>query len=152
VGGNQNLRSMEGTTEDLVRAHTSPNGKILNALDFPLPFAQHPPASIGSNYVAWKCTNAMPGILNEFPASSSKWGLAATAGAYHGFHIDCDGFATYIDCISGSKWWVIARPVEKTNFIKFTKIIDLLEYVRTEGEEGGNYILEAVLLTPGTRL
>ena len=135
-----------------MQAHQSASGKILNALDFPSPFAPNPPSSIASNYVSWKRTHGKSGCSQEFPASSSKWGLAATTGAYHGFHIDCDGFATYIDCVAGSKWWVVARHKDLEDMWGCSTIDELVEYTSSEGNSGEDYVLEAVLLKPGTRL
>jgi hypothetical protein len=152
VHSDQNIRTRQGTTRELLQAHGSAKGKILNALDFPAPYDPNPPSSIASSYVAWKRTHGLPGCFQEFPASSSKWGLAATTGAYHGFHIDCDGFATYIDCVAGSKWWVIASPKQLHYTSTFACIDDLFDYISREGDGGVDYVLEAILLRPGTRL
>ncbi|KAF8240400.1 hypothetical protein L208DRAFT_1212558, partial [Tricholoma matsutake] len=44
------------------------------------------------------------------PTASTRWGLAATSGAHHLWHIDCNGFCTYIDTQTGMKWWIVAKP------------------------------------------
>lgn len=62
-----NIRTREGNTGDLLRAHNSPNGKVLNALDFPLPFTPNPTTAIANNYLAWKRTTNMIGPFQEFP-------------------------------------------------------------------------------------
>jgi hypothetical protein len=150
IKSNQHLmRLRAGTTRDLANAHRSRNGKILNALDFPLPYAPLPPASIASTTIAWQHT--LEGD-EEFPASACKWGLAATSGAHHGFHIDCDGLGTYIEPLTGNKWWVIARPPNGDDFSVFACLEDLFTFIASDGAENPGYILEAVLLTPGVRL
>jgi hypothetical protein len=92
------------------------------------------------------------GQEDYFPAASCRWAIAATANAYHGFHIDSDGLATYIDCQMGSKWWVIVRPVDGPSHSMFAHVEDVFEFVNSEGEKSEGYIFEAVLLRPGTRL
>ena len=147
-----NDRTRQGTTADLVQAHGSQYGKILNALDFPLPYATNPPTSIASNIKAWQRTVAKLGCDQDYPAAACRWGLAATSGAYHGFHIDCDGFGTYIEPLTGNKWWIIAKPPQGEDFSIFACTDDLFRFVSTDGLADQGYILEAVLLTPGTRL
>jgi hypothetical protein len=152
VGKEQNGRTRAGTTRDLVDAHQSRHGKILNALDFPLPYAPHPPASIASSIAAWQYTLGKEGCHQEFPASASMWGLAATSGAYHGFHIDCDGLGTFIQPLTGNKWWIIARPPIGDDFGIFACMEDLFTFIDSDGTKNPGYILEAVFLTPGARL
>ena len=124
----------------------------MNALDFPSAFTINPPSSIASNYVAWKSTTGQPGCFQEFPASTSKWGLAATTGAFHAGHVDCEGLGTDIECVAGLKWWVVARPKKLKNAKEFASIDELFEYTSSDGDSGAEYVLEAVLLKPGTRL
>jgi hypothetical protein len=97
-------------TEDLIKSHESPRGKILNALDFPLPLNPHPHLFVASELYAWVETQDNIGCEQEYPTASSRWGLAATAGAFSKWHIDCDGFATYVQTKVGAKWWVVIGP------------------------------------------
>ena len=147
-----NDRRRHGVTADLVEAHKNARGKILNALDFPLPYDKNPPVSIASNLKAWQRTVGKLGCDQDYPASASKWGLAATTGAFHGFHIDCDGFGTYIEPLTGNKWWIIATPPREDGFGTFASTDSLFNFVSTDGLANPGYILEAVLLTPGSRL
>ena len=39
------------------------------------------------------------------------WGLAATDGTYHTWHVDANGFATFINVHAGYKLWIIATPL-----------------------------------------
>ncbi|TFK62187.1 hypothetical protein BDN72DRAFT_863022 [Pluteus cervinus] len=38
------------------------------------------------------------------------WGLVCTDGTFHMWHVDANGFATFIDVHSGYKLWIIAYP------------------------------------------
>ncbi|KAF8177880.1 hypothetical protein BJ912DRAFT_811635, partial [Pholiota molesta] len=83
-----------------------------------------------------------------------RWGLCATAGAYHTFYIDSDGFGTYVDVMTGKKVWLVMRP-SNNNIDDFSEFGEITRYV---GESfdllnvGDNSRIEAVVLTPGTRL
>jgi hypothetical protein len=154
---NDNDRGVKGTIKHLFQSHQSTNGKILNALDFPLLLSPHPPTSVASDLAAWQKTIGLSGCDQEYPSSSTRWGLAATAGAYTKSHIDCDGFATYLQCKVGSKWWVVFGPPEgkdtsvfaNWNFVHMlqSKKPGLFKLLQT-----GQLRAEAVLLTPGTEL
>jgi hypothetical protein len=144
-------------TRDLLNSHSSRKGKILNALDFPLPLSGHPPLSLSSDMVAWRATALMDGCDQEFPESVTRWGLAATAGAYSSFHIDTDGLATYVDCVNqqGSKWWLLVGPKDSQDFsglANYEKIFGFHNGSTAKTDVLGNFQIEAVLLTPGTRL
>jgi hypothetical protein len=154
---NANIRCKEGTTDDLLKSHKSESGKILNALDFPLPFSAHPSASVASDLVAWKATFGMVGCNQEYPSSSTRWGLAGTTNAYSRLHIDCDGFSTYIQCKTGSKYWVLFGPPadqDQSMLAAWKTVYDMQD---DEGEpfafmRKAKMRVEAVLLTPGTEL
>jgi hypothetical protein len=71
------------------------------------------------------------------------------ANAYHTFHLDCDGFATYVKVQTTAKWWIVAclkEGVSLTDTTLFTGDyhIDKMDVRRF------NY--EAILLKPGTQL
>jgi hypothetical protein len=71
-----------------------------------------PPLGLASEIEAFQATAGMKHCPSKdtFPFNSTRWGLAATGGAYHAWHLDCDGFATYIYVKTGSKWWTVGRP------------------------------------------
>ena len=109
-------RHRTGTPLDLVQSHQIPNreGKVLNALEFPMPYPpaeNAPPLGLASDVVAFQASAGMQHcpVDEMFPFSSTRWGLAATSGAYHKLHMDCSGFATYVNVKAGSKWWIIGR-------------------------------------------
>src|ERR1700679_2143215 len=107
----ESRRHQKGTLMDMLRCHEE-KSKILNALDFPMLSAPHPPTSIASDLAAFNATVDLPmcGRNILFPVTSTRWGLAATAGAHHLWHIDCNGLCTYIDTQTGLKWWIVAQP------------------------------------------
>lgn len=144
------LRHKKGTLLDLLRCQQA-GLKIVNALDFPMASAPHPPTSIASDLAAFVATVDLPlcGRSIPYPVMDCRWGLAATDGAFHKWHIDCDGFGTYIDTQAGQKWWVVARPREASGLAStsfFSEKFDL------DGDNTDLCITEAILLTPGTRL
>jgi hypothetical protein len=95
------------------------------------------------------------------PTADIRWGIAATTGAVHWWHIDSDGFGTYIDVQTGMKWWIVAKPKERISFqgsyqYDFSEFgsINLFTQSGYELEKPNTFMwdLEAVALTPGTRL
>ena len=78
-----------GTALDLLTSHASGgHGKILNALDFPMPCLppeNFPPPALASNVAAFQTTAGMQHCPSKdgFPFTSMRCGLAATEGSYH---------------------------------------------------------------------
>ena len=149
------MRHRFGTILDLARSSESPDGKILNALDLPLPLSEDGPLdTITSDLFAY-ITNQTAD--HNFPCSSTCWVLAATKGALTGFHIDTDGMVTYIQCVSneGCKWWIVATPRsdagESEAFLDFQSLFDVYNLVDVS-EMLSKVKLEAIYLTKGTRL
>ncbi|KAF8225592.1 hypothetical protein L208DRAFT_1181351, partial [Tricholoma matsutake] len=79
------------------------------------------------------------------------WGLAATSGAHHKFHLDADGFGTHIKVISegGCKWWVITTP---KNPQALASTLLVTGSFGVDDVDVDNYGFEAVLLMPGMEL
>jgi hypothetical protein len=142
-------RHQKGTLKDILRCHEE-KSKILNALDFPMLSAPHPPTAIASDLAAFNGTVDLPmcGRNILFPVTSTRWGLAATAGAHHLWHIDCNGFGTYIDTQTGQKWWIVARP--KPDSDRFSHPTLFTEEFHIDGANFNKWDLEAVLLLPGS--
>jgi hypothetical protein len=144
-------RHQKGTLVDMLRSHRGQT-KILNALDFPMLSAPHPPMGFASDLAAFNATVDLPmcGRTVLFPVMSTRWGLAATSGAHHLWHIDCNGLCTYIDTQTGSKWWIVARP--KDGFDHFSHTTLFTEDFQIDAANLNKWDLEAVLLLPGSRL
>ena len=147
----ESSRHLKGTLKDMLKCHED-GSKILNALDFPMLSAPHPPTSFASDLAAFSATVDLP-MCNRtvsFPMASTRWGLAATSGAHHLWHIDCNGFCTYIDTQTGSKWWIVAKP--KPGSLHFSEATLFTEEFDINKANLEKWDLEAVLLLPGSRL
>jgi hypothetical protein len=142
------VRQTQGSTTDLLRSAESPKGKALNALDFPFVDVGHPSTSLASDVVAWnEMLERMESV--EYP---TRWGLAATAGAYDRFHVAPNGLGTTIEVKTGAKWWVVARPQKLPQFAKLARVSELVNIVGDIDQLPKDWILEAILLTKGTAL
>ena len=143
-------RHSNGTLQDLLDCQRD-GSKIINALDFPMPCSPHPPTSLASDVLAFLTTIDMPlcGRSILFPASGTRWGIAASSGAHHLWHTDCNGLCTYIDTQTGCKWWVLARPRVPSDFSDTSLFTAGFAVDRDNGDI---WVLEAIPLTPGSRL
>jgi hypothetical protein len=130
------------STDQLLEASISEGGKILNALEFPMGTAPVSPTPIFStDLVAWEMAcRAIPPPIGDI-----RWGLAATAGARSWFHMDSNGFNTFVDVKCGNKAWMCIR--DKSGDFKLTDAFKDFEL-----DDAGDYQIEVILLTPGTRL
>ncbi|KAJ3711794.1 hypothetical protein F5878DRAFT_501248, partial [Lentinula raphanica] len=45
-----------------------------------------------------------------------SWGLFATSHALHPFHVDCEGYGTWVMPHTGSKYWVVGVPKKESDF------------------------------------
>lgn len=126
----------------LLKAAATDTGKILNALEFPMNMASVTPTPIFStDLLAWAST----ATETPPPIGDIRWGLAATAGAKTWFHIDSNGFNTFIDVKCGFKAWICIRD-ELGQFVAIDAFKDF------ELDDASRYQMEVVLLSPGTRL
>lgn len=148
-----NDSSAFGTLEMMLESQL---GTPLNALNLPMPGGLQSAGDLSSDNVAWQEAIYSRHSVQHYlyPGAIMRWGLCATSGAYHTFHIDSDGFGTYVDVMTGKKVWIVMRP--SNNIIDdFTEFGEITRYV---GESfdlmniGDNSKIEAVVLTPGTRL
>jgi hypothetical protein len=145
-----------GTPHDLLRSHRDGNGmgKILNALEFPMsypPPENAPLQGLASDVEAFQNTAGMRccSVNEAFPFSSMRWGLGATADAYHTFHLDCDGFATYLNVKTGAKWWIVATPKEGVSLANTTLFTS---NYRIDKMNMGQFNYESILLSPDMEL
>jgi hypothetical protein len=135
---------------DMYRAAQSPTGKTLNSLDFPMQCAEHPSQSFATDVKAWTRTLKNSNRSEQYPTTSTRWGLAATSGAYHKWHLDTDGFGTYLDCQTGSKIWFVAKP--KNHLDQFADRRIYQTGYMMEHPNSHLWDIEAVYLKPGSRL
>ena len=105
------------------------------------------------NYI--KGTNNCPAD-QPLPMGDIRWGLAATAGALSWWHIDSNGFATYLDPKAGTKFVIVARrKFDGTGgsvLESFSEIDVYLNKFDSQLPNADRWELEAVILAPGTRL
>ena len=140
-------RTRIGTVADILKASQSPDSKILNGLSFKNPFAGIQRTSFTSDAHALAATFNQEGWLKKpAPIEHLRWSLAATKDAFHPWHIDSDGYGTFVDVMTGSKWWIVARP-------KSSEKVDIFNTTTAFLEDGPDrFEVEAILLLPGSKL
>jgi hypothetical protein len=105
---------------------------------------------------AWKCTKGAAGFTpaQAPPLADFRWGLAATTGAISWWHVDSNGFGTYVDTKAGLKWWIVARRKGRGHsFESFSEVETFFgRGYEVDQPNLEKWDLEAVVLPPGTRL
>lgn len=153
------MRCKTGTLQQMLECANMAGGagKILNALQFPLGETDLSPMSFTTETHAWKATKdtAFCKADQLFPGDDLRWGLAATSGALHWYHIDSDGFGTFVDVKTGKKYWMCGRPkhsqgIDSKPFSGISTFINESYDVNIPSTD--RWDIEAVVLTPGTRL
>lgn len=142
-----------GTLEHVLANARDPQGAILNALSFPLPLSAIDQSAYSSDAEAWCITEGLPHSPEDaqYPTRDVRWGLAATAGARHWIHVDCDGLCTVIDPLCGDKLWILYGPDAQYDPKIFGDIDQFFNnFDVTNPPE--YWCAEAVYLQPGTRL
>lgn len=152
VEDDYNVRHTSGTLLDMYTTSQLADGKSLNSLDFPMQCAEHPPQSFASDVKAWTQTFKNSNKSYQYPTTSTRWGLAATSGAYHKWHIDTDGFGTYVDPKTGNKVWFVARPKDMGSFSLFADRNLFYTDYTMESPNTHLWDIEFVFMEPGTRL
>ena len=142
-----------GRLDDLIRGDAE--RRALNALDLPmeqvglqvLPFSS---LDIEAWSTVRKLVNKVP---LSMPLADLRWALAATTGALHWWHIDSDGFGTFISVKTGEKLWIVARSKDRTSKNRFADIgLFVNEPYIVEGINSELWDIEAVLLRAGDTL
>jgi len=130
------------------------NGKVLNALSFPMPGAATTAEAFASDLAAWKQMTGEPGCSPKVdqPTGDMRWKLCATSGAWHGYHIDADGSGTFIDVEEGKKLWITSDHSVESRYT--LSEIGVFFDPSFSVDEGAPRLwgLEAIVLVPGTRL
>ena len=144
--------TVTGHAKDLLENATL-DGKIINGLDFPMwKDSQWDRCSYATDMVAWDYLHGNPHCgtaTAPYPTGHVRWGLAGTAHTVSNFHIDSDGFATFVQIMCGKKLWAVYRP-SPTLSLSNTNIFvssDLFQLDRIPPEP--RFGLEAVVLRPG---
>lgn len=107
-----------------------------------------------SDQAAWNQTSGecLYSIDIPIPIGDVRWGICATCGAFHAYHIDSDGVCTFMEVVVGLKWWIV--PNLRVQDPKILADIDIFlrHGFNIDGSSSALWGLEAVLLGPGTRL
>ena len=80
------------------------------------------------------------------------WGLVARKGSYHKWHIDADGFATFLDIICGVKVWIVAKPADLSQDQYGSREFSLKAVNPFCSDSPEGYVFEAVALTSSEML
>ncbi|KAG6868022.1 hypothetical protein C0993_008324 [Termitomyces sp. T159_Od127] len=142
------IRHRSGTLLDVVRSVDEKHPKALNALDIPpcisKPFPHH---GLFSDQIAWDTAGGK--VEEGYPTNDMRWSLAATAWAHHKWHMDSDGFATFIKVDTGSKIWFIGTPKRELPPSLLSGGIErILGSFDLHGVNSDILDIEAVVLTP----
>ena len=145
-------RLQTGTLKDLSWHANLSQGRVLNGLEFPHPSGcRDPDVEPSTDDIAWVMTTYKPFCSREVqkPLSDTRWGLAATAGAVTYWHVDSNGYGTYVDVQVGLKWWVVASPKDDgPSFSEST----LYNEFDPQDVNSDLWDIQAVVLEPGDRL
>ena len=102
-GENSAPATVSGLMSDILENAWNPDGKILNAIDFPACFLTWDDSSKHLSYatdvVAWDYLRGKPycgHFTHPYPTADMHWRLAGTANAVTFLHIDSDGYSTFV--------------------------------------------------------
>lgn len=170
-------RVAHGTVQQFLDHAANPQGKILNALDFPGWDVATPITSFASDLTAWHYTRGAFGHTSkqEYPRGDMNWYLAGAQNALTYLHIDSDGLNTHNFVFDsskdgrgegqegqaqettnsgegeegGMKVWMMAEPLPGRTFAAIDLFLDK-NFSLEEATE--NFVMEAIVLSPGTRM
>ncbi|KAG5337958.1 hypothetical protein C0989_008561 [Termitomyces sp. Mn162] len=141
--------------KDLLDAFRLPNCKAINALDNPLIRDPFPPQPYQSCWNAWEEVLDRGGCKRNqnYPLTDMRWGLASTGGTLHPYHIDTNGFGTFIRVDTGIKFWILATPKSQGKLEAFART-DLFVGSSYDPEKVNDKLwdLELMVLKPGMTL
>lgn len=146
-----NSRIVSGTLRAVYNHTQSPGGRILNVLDLPLVAGIPPPSTIASHLPAWRDTtsnNTFEKGVEIYDTEHTSWALVATTDAFHKWHLDAEGFATWIEVVSGCKWWTVAVAPSHDDMARLDQFDS--PFSLELGKREWRY--ESVLLPAGARL
>ncbi|KAJ2923036.1 hypothetical protein H1R20_g14057, partial [Candolleomyces eurysporus] len=115
--GDFSVRVRRGTPKDLLDCSAAPSEmkKSLNALSFPNPLAGIHPSAYATDVRAFFRTGKDEHCVRTLPTEDIRFGLAATEGAHHYWHIDSRGEGTFVRVATGKKIWALAAPVDPSD-------------------------------------
>lgn len=143
--------TLSGHTKDLLYS----KGKILNGLDFPMwKDSQWDRCSYATDMVAWDYVRGRHQckITTPYPTEHVRWGLAGTSHTFTSLHVDSDGFATFVQIMSGMKVWVVYRPSPVFPLSNIDVFTNRDAFQLDEIPKNAPFGLEAMVLKPGDQL
>lgn len=152
-GGNFQQRVFTGTLRDLYNASKEPQNKkkSLNALYLPNPHALIEECPFATDVRAInRATGQDQHCIRQMPTADTRFGLAATAGGHHFFHIDDRGDGTTVETLIGSKVWYVAEL--KVKLLETSPSLWTKDNLDVTSLDPSKWNIEGVFLTPGTRL
>ncbi|KAG6873008.1 hypothetical protein C0995_003969 [Termitomyces sp. Mi166 len=107
------IRTRKGSLVDLFAAASSTLSKALSALNLPAKHDPFPELPISGEWFAWDEVTGQSSYCDSselYPLRDMRWALASTGSAHHYWHIDANGFGTFVRVETGLKLWFLARP------------------------------------------
>ncbi|KAG6877270.1 hypothetical protein C0993_008964 [Termitomyces sp. T159_Od127] len=110
LGSNRSfIRHKVGTLKDILQSLDAEHPKSLNATGIPpcisKPFGHH---TLFTDRFAWDNAGGKAGKI--YPENEMRWSRVATSWAHQKWHIDSDGFATFIQVEFGTLLYFIGNP------------------------------------------
>lgn len=144
---------VEGRLQDLLDSVENPSGRILNALDLPMCQESTTPTSYSTDTTAWHHTRGYTSCssLDVFPTPDVRWALAGTDHTFTFFHIDSDGFNTFLKVICGKKLWMFYSEMPEMPLSSRKVYLDEGFQLDRFVDEA-KYKIEGILLSAGDML
>ncbi|KAG6848876.1 hypothetical protein H0H93_013252 [Arthromyces matolae] len=110
VFGADKLR--KGTVNDMFASLQSEFPRALNALHFPALRDDFSVPSFATDYIAWMQTRGRAYFKTNkpYPVSDMRWAIASTGWTLHSWHVDANGYGTFVFVVAGIKIWFVAIP------------------------------------------
>ncbi|KAG6912872.1 hypothetical protein DXG01_011433, partial [Tephrocybe rancida] len=128
--------------------------KAINSLDNPQPVDSFSPQKFNSGELAWG-----QGLGQEYyrrdkniPFMDLRWGLASTGDTTHNYHLDANGFASFVCVDTGAKLWILATPKKGREAEAFASIHLFTGEYSPDRPNTELWDFEAILLLPSMML
>ena len=149
--GPEKLRT--GTLLDLFDAMRADPPKALNCLYLPDSHNAFPNLPYSTDTVAWRRTrrHTYCGDDRLFPVPDMRWALASTGATTHYWHVDSDGFGTFLQVVTGCKIWYVATP-KSGSFDDFADVSLFTSEYDISAANDDRWNIARLVLVPGTTL
>ncbi|KAG5337959.1 hypothetical protein C0989_008562 [Termitomyces sp. Mn162] len=146
-------KTRSGTLLDLLAGMRADPPKALNCLYMPETDDAYAKLPYSTDSVAWKRTRGHTYCGNEelYPISDMRWSIASTGATTHYWHIDSDGFGTFIQVETGCKLWYVATP-KSGSFDDFASTELYTGDYDISATNHDRWNIVRLVLTPGTTL